>query len=391
MERPLKIAMVAACPFPFPRGTPIRIQRLAEVLGRRGHEVHVVTYHLGEDDADAPYATHRTGAMRSYTECSPGPTFTKLCLLDPLLVLKLRKVLRSKSIDIVHAHHYEGLLVASLLCRWTKHPFIYDAHTLLESELPSYSLGLPFSIKEWLGRRLDRAMPRWAGHVVAVSEAIRRCLTRYSGLAEENVTVVTNGVEANLFNVQRTNGEKTWPPGTKQLVFTGNLAPYQGIDLMLEAFREVTKRHEDVRLGIVTETSFASYESLAQGLGVRDRVDVINAGFDRVPAYLEAADVLLNPRTLCDGIPQKLLNYMAAGKPIVSFAGSAKLITHEETGLVAQDDSPSAFAAAAMRLLDDTALAGRLGSNARRLAETEYTWDVAAAKIEVVYESLLGN
>jgi hypothetical protein len=39
----LRIAMIAACPFPLGRGTPIRIQRQAETLAARGHEVHVVT------------------------------------------------------------------------------------------------------------------------------------------------------------------------------------------------------------------------------------------------------------------------------------------------------------------------------------------------------------
>lgn len=389
MGKSLKIAMVAACPFPFPRGTPVRIQRLSEALCDRGHEVHIVTYHLGEEDVGAPYETHRTRETSWYTECSPGPTLTKLCLLDPLLLSKLRQVLKSKSIDIVHAHHYEGLLVASLLCRWTGQPFVYDAHTLLESELPSYSLGLPSTVKRWLGRRLDRAVPSSAGHTIAVSDEIRRYLTRHSGVAKDRVTVVTSGVEARLFNGRKAKSVRSRTLGAKQLVFAGNLAPYQGIELMLEAFREVTAQFNNVRLRIVTDTSFAGYESLAQGLGVRDRIDVIHVGFDRVPAYLQAADVLLNPRMVCDGIPQKLLNYMASGKPVVSFAGSAKLITHEENGLVACADNPSAFAAATVRLLGDVTLAGRLGSNARRLVETGYTWDVAAAKTELIYESLL--
>jgi len=47
MTDSLRIAMIAACPFPWPRGTPIRIHRIAEAVARRGHAVHVVTYHLG--------------------------------------------------------------------------------------------------------------------------------------------------------------------------------------------------------------------------------------------------------------------------------------------------------------------------------------------------------
>ena len=87
----MRIAMVAACPFPWPRGTPIRIHRMAEALGRRGHEVHVVTYNFG-DAIPTPHMTvHRMPSPANYTRGEPGPTATKLALLDPLLTRKLRK------------------------------------------------------------------------------------------------------------------------------------------------------------------------------------------------------------------------------------------------------------------------------------------------------------
>ena len=44
--------------------------------------------------------------------------------------------------------------------------------------------------------------------------------------------------------------------------------------------------------------------------------------------------IALNPRVDCDGLPVKLLNYMATGRAIVSFAGSAEILEHEQTGLV---------------------------------------------------------
>ncbi|CAN5167531.1 hypothetical protein BH20GEM2_BH20GEM2_04600 [soil metagenome] len=61
-------------------------------------------------------------------------------------------MLRSHVIDVVHAHHYEGLMVAAAVPR-KRLPLIYDAHTLLEAELPSYPLLLPTRLKmagSWL-------------------------------------------------------------------------------------------------------------------------------------------------------------------------------------------------------------------------------------------------
>ena len=75
MTRRFKIAMVAACPFPWPRGTPIRIFRMADALGRRGHEVHVVTYHLGEACSGAPFHIHRIPSVATYRK---PESFTEL-------------------------------------------------------------------------------------------------------------------------------------------------------------------------------------------------------------------------------------------------------------------------------------------------------------------------
>lgn len=142
-ERPLRVAMVAACPLPQPRGTPIRIQRMAEALVRRGHDVHVVTYHLGTGSFEQPVAVHRTPVVPTYRRTAPGVGYQKLMVLDPLLTGKLARVLRRHRFDVIHAHHYEGLLAAAAARVGTGLPLVYDAHTLLVSELPYYQLGAP--------------------------------------------------------------------------------------------------------------------------------------------------------------------------------------------------------------------------------------------------------
>lgn len=106
---PLRIAVAAACPFTLRRGTPIRIQRMAEALAERGHEVHVVTYHLGGDDCSAQLRVHRTPEDRHYAKLGPGPSVRKLAVVDRALYHLLKNVLREQKIDIIHAHHYEGL------------------------------------------------------------------------------------------------------------------------------------------------------------------------------------------------------------------------------------------------------------------------------------------
>jgi hypothetical protein len=86
--------MVAACPLPYPRGTPIRIHGLANAPAERGHEVHVAAYHLGEAEGEIRYQLHRIPRVATYRKVSPGPSWQKLLVLDPLLTLTLRRVLR---------------------------------------------------------------------------------------------------------------------------------------------------------------------------------------------------------------------------------------------------------------------------------------------------------
>lgn len=373
-----RIAVVAACPFPWPRGTPVRAQRLAEALAERGHEVHVATYHLGRPLGEASFVLHRIDEVAGYTYTDPGPTARKLLQCDPRLARLLRRLLRERRFDVIHAHHYEGLLVA--LRAHGRVPVVYDAHTTLAGELPHYRIGLPHWFKRSIGTLLDRRLPGRAAHTIAVSESIRDSLVRRGALRAEHVSVIPNGVEWRRFAAQ----PRRSAPG-QTLIFTGNLSAYQGVDLMLEAFAKLLRMRPSARLRIVTDSPSAAVERRARELGVRPALDLRAASFDEQPALLAEADVALNPRVDCDGIPQKLLNYMAAGKPIVSFDGSAVHLEHERTGLRVADGDTQAMAAAIDRVLSDRELAERIGAAAREQARREFSWERAAQRVEEVY------
>jgi glycosyltransferase involved in cell wall biosynthesis len=388
--RRLRVAMVAACPFPCPRGTPIRILRLAEALGRRGHDVHVVTYHLGEPATGLPFTIHRSPRVPTYRKLSPGPTYQKLLVLNPLLRRVLRRVVREHGVDVVHAHHYEGLLIALSLPPRHRPPILYDAHTLLETELPFYRLGLPARAKRGLGRVLDRRLPGRAAHVIAVSERIRGQLVGLGAVAPQDISVVTNGVELELLVGAPQEGGIGRPAG-KTVVFAGNTAGYQGIELLLEAFRDVRARIPDARLLVVTEDDFTAYEPLARVLGIHGSIDLVRAPFERLLPLLAAADVAVNPRPSGQGVPQKLMNYMAAARPIVSFAGSAAHLRHDQTAWIVADGDVAGLARGVVRLLEEPELASRLGAAARCALIADYSWERTAQRTEAVYARVLGR
>lgn len=391
LDRPLDIVVVAACPFPYPRGTPIRILRTAEALADRGHRVRIVTYHFGRGETDERLAILRLRHGLGYRRAAPGPSLVKLTLLDPQLVWCLRRALAQEPADILYAHHYEGLLVAlaARLARRERPAVIFDAHTLLASELPSYLAALPLAAVRRLAFALDRALPARADHVTTVTDRIRDKLVSDIGLPPDRVTTVANGVEVEHFARVPSAGALPVdrPP---RILFTGNTAAYQRLDLLLDAFAIVARRHPTVELLLSLDGDTGALEARIAALGITGRVVLRPAvPFARLPDLLAEAEVAANPRIDADGTPVKLLNYMAAGRPIVSFAGAAPGLVDGETALLCPDGDVDAFAQTSLRLLEDRTLAGRLGAAARAHVERTARWSRAAETLERIMRKLL--
>jgi glycosyltransferase involved in cell wall biosynthesis len=378
-----RIAMVAACPMPARRGTPLRVERLAQALWRRGHHVELITYHIADDAQVFEYPVHRIFGQPVYESMPAGPNLRKLALYDPALAFKLWNVLAEGKFDVIHAHHVEGLLTALPSRLRTRAPIVYDAHTMLASELPSYGPKRSRSMVQRFGHWLDGALPRRADHIVSVTTDIRNRLVSEHGIAEDRISVVTNGVEMERFIVPA-------PPsdGVVRIIYSGTLAPYQDVDLLLEAFARAWRVRNDLRLVFSVSSSFRSYLSHVARLGIKDAVEVIPDNFEELATRLAGSAMAVLPRTQCDGIPQKLLNYMAAAKPIVSSAGSAKVIENERTGLVVPNGDVEAFSRAILRFAANPAYAQELGLAARDHVVKNYSWEQAAEKVERVYDAL---
>ncbi|MGB0768297.1 MAG: glycosyltransferase family 4 protein [Phycisphaeraceae bacterium] len=382
--------MVAACPFPFERGTPVRIHRMSEALVARGHTVELVTYHLGDHEVSLPFDVHRIREVKTYTKTDAGPSYQKLAVCDPLLAKLLRRVIRDKQIEVVHAHHFEGLLTALWATRGTDVPVVFDCHTLLTSELQYYGMGLIKRMKVSVGRWFDANLPRRADYVTAVTEDIaQQCVDR-CGVHPDRVAAVVNGVELDTFTVPE---EEVYRPshGKPTVVFTGNFAAYQGVEHLFEVFAKLKAMGSETRLMLVTPSPLGELEAVAKRLGVLDRIDLESVGFSGVPSRLAGALIAANPRIDCDGIPQKLLNYMAAGKPTVSFEGSAKILRDGVTGLRVPNGDIEGFATAIQSLVDDPERAQRMGQAARDEVRLERTWRAAAERIEHAYDVVLGQ
>jgi len=377
------VALIAACPFPWPRGTPIRAYRIAESLAELGHSVHVMTYHLGKE-RPFPFEIHRIPDVPHYRKTSAGPSIRKITHLNPALTRLSRAVASRIDFDIVHAIHMEGLLVAK---RAIPHlPIVYDAHTSLEGELPEYLSHLPRSLVGNVAARLDRIIPAKADFTIAVSRRLKDLLLDSHAVNNDAIAVIPNGVEYDLFNAPKKHSVENL-----QIIFTGNDAPYQGLDLLLDAFERLLVRRPEARLQLTGSSDFARERKLVEKLGLSRAVSISRSSFEEEVALLKRAAIAVSPRSNCDGVPQKILNYMAAGKAIVACEGSGETLRHGVTGLCVKNDDPQHMADALCRLIDSPLLASQLGEAARNEACSERSWHSVARQITDVYSHATDN
>lgn len=388
MTERFKIAMVAACPFPYPRGTPVRIYRMAEVLSELGQKVHVITYHLGQRQRASPLAIHRTLNLNFYKKNSPGPSYLKLLVVDPILTFKILTLYKKYKFDIIHAHHVEGLLASLPVRLLGDAPIIFDMHTLLATELPYYQIK-PFNprLLKKIATFLDWCLPKYADHLISVSEEIKDKLINAFDIPNEKVSVIPNGIEFEHFTL----GEEKHRSDGKRIIlgYAGNFAEYQGVEIMLEALSILRKTNPNIQLYLYSNDTIDKYRRMIARLNITSQVKIFSSEFKELPGQLAQADILLNPRPEGLGLPLKLLNYLAAGKPIVSFVGTARFLKHGENGWIVAKDNAKAFADGIAYIAANEKLAAKLGRNAKVFVKQHFSWQSRGQEVIEIYKTVM--
>jgi glycosyltransferase involved in cell wall biosynthesis len=184
------------------------------------------------------------------------------------------------------------------------------------------------------------------------------------------------------------------------IVTISRLVYKKGLTYLLEALPGIRERHPDVVLVIGGYGDLREdLEQRAHQLGVAANVRFPGQlARDRAARYIGAADVFVVPSIRdqggnVDGLPNVLLEGMSAARPIVAsrVAGIPEVIVDGEHGLLVPERDPDALAAAITCLLDDRALAQRLGAAARDHILEDLTWDATAARFEAAYRRALAR
>jgi glycosyltransferase involved in cell wall biosynthesis len=389
----MRIAMVAACPFPSPQGSQVFIGEMCARLVGRGHSVHLLTYGQGRSVESAGVEHVRIARLPGDDASRSGPTPLKP-ILDFMLSVALYRLLGRHRFDVVHCHNYEAAMVGIAVRALRGAPVVYHSHNLMGDELPSYFSGsLTRACAAAFGGRLDRHVPRAADAAIALCRYSAGVLAEL-GVDPGRISVIPPAVEDPGPAGARAPARRALGLGDDEAVvaYAGNLDAYQNLSVLVTGFARLcaARAARPTTLLVATHGPDASFTALLRAAGVLEQTRVVRCdGFGAVKEAMDAADVVVLPRRGGSGWPVKLLNYMAAGRAIVSAGCGGKVLEDGVDGLVVADDDAVALAEACGRVLDDAELARRIGAGARRTYLSHLTWDAVLPAIEGVYERVV--
>lgn len=377
----MRILLLAPHPFFQHRGTPLAEKALIEVLGAEGHQIDLLTFHEGEDIDLPGLEIHRIPRVPGVRSIRPGFSLKKL-VCDVYLLAAAIRLLRRRRYHLVHAVE-ESVLIAALLRPLFKVPYVYDMDSSLPEQMTErYPMLHPIA---GLLRLAERRAIQGSAGVLTVCRALEELAARHASGQPigrvEDTTLLNDDAPA----------APTLIDGGPLVMYVGNLEPYQGVTLLLEACALASVRVPDLRLAIVGGASqeVARYRARSELLGLGGRVVFTGPRpVAQLGGYLRQADVLVSPRLGGRNTPMKIYSYLDSGRPVLAtrILSHTQVLDDEIACLV--EPQAGEMADAIVRLLRDPDYREGLAARARARVQAHYTPSAARAKLLAFFDAV---
>jgi glycosyltransferase involved in cell wall biosynthesis len=386
------LILVENLPSPFDR----RVWQEATTLRDAGYTVSIICptgkgyekKHEAIDGIDVwryPLPAEAEGALGYAVEYFAALSWTFLLSL---------RIFFAKGFDVIHACNPPDLffLIGNFFKLFGR-KFVFDHHD-----------ANPELYQAKFGRRdlfwkamclLERLTFRFADVSIATNNSYRRIAIERGGMPPERVFVVRSG--PSLERLKIVPALESLKCGKRFLVgYVGVMGRQEGIDLLLQAVQHLVheRNRKDIHFGLVGGgTSLDEMKGLARELGVAEYVTFTG----RVPdaellAMLNTADVCVNPDVANEmndiSTMNKIMEYMALGKPMVQFDLAEGRFSAQDASLYAKKNDPLDFAARIVELLDNPEQRARMGAFGRRRVQNELEWRYEAPKLLAAYDAL---
>lgn len=370
----MRIALFTDTFLPQVNGVARTLARWLDHALEAGHEVALIT----------PAAGARCESAHLHIELPglPLPFYPQLKLAVPLDPWSARRLVAFAP-EIVHVAT-EFTVGRSGLAWAAAHstPLVTSFHT----DFPAYLAGYGVRGLERVAWRYLRSFHATASVTFCPSTWTRAQLEQ-NGF-HPRLRVWSRGVDTRLYRPQRRTGEmrERIAPGARCIaLYVGRLAPEKRVHVLLDAFRSVCDRMEDVRLVIVGDGPSAA------DLRREANENVTFTGFltgDALADVYAAADIFTFPSDT-ETFGNVVLEAMASGLPVIGAArgGVRDIIQAGENGVLVPPCDAGAFADAMVTLLADDALRARLSAGARTRA-LRSSWTAALDPVFDAYRAL---
>jgi glycosyltransferase involved in cell wall biosynthesis len=191
----------------------------------------------------------------------------------------------------------------------------------------------------WVGRMI-KANYRRANSMIAVSNYVKEMAASF-GAPPERITVITNGVDIDLFSPRpplEARENLGLPKDAFIVLFSGNLIPRKGVDVLIKAFGQIASLHPHARLVVIgVGDEREKLVDLTSELGMAEKVDLVGyKRFAEMPLWYQACDVFVMP-SWAEGLSMSILEAMASGRPVITSrleVGEHDAVVPEESGLL---------------------------------------------------------
>jgi glycogen(starch) synthase len=360
--------------WPHIGGIEVLATKLLGGLRQRGYEITVVTR---QDRTDLPKEAQYQG-IQIYRYPFPWTAFSKGDLFQLIEVRKqIARIQRTLQPDLVHMN-----------CFGPSFLFYHDTMNLHPAPLLATLHTMPQAVMPQQAFRQDglfRKTLRMASWISCVSSAV---LAEARALAPEIAaysSVVYNGLEVPGLAPAPMSFE------APRLLCLGRLSPEKGFDLALKAFALLVDRFPRARLVLAGDgLARTELERQAAGLGLERVVEFIGwVAPDKVPALMNASTIVVMPSHR-EGLPSVALEAALMGRPVVAtrVGGLPEIVVHQETGLLVDNTTPEAFAAAIRLLLEQPQTATAFGHAARRRARELFSFERYVDAYDELYRKI---
>jgi glycosyltransferase involved in cell wall biosynthesis len=305
------------------------------------------------------------------------------------------RVLCTHGFDAIHACNPPDLffLIGGFYKVCMRKKFVFDHHDI-SPELYEAKFGRRGFLYRMLCR-FERWTFRIADMSIATNESYRRIAIERGGMEEARVHVVRSGPALDRWRMLPPRAKHR--RGRDYLVgYLGIMGQQEGIDHLLRAASCIVRddRRNDVHFVLVGDGPILpAMRDMARDLGIADHVTFTG----RLPDHelleiLNTADVCVNPDLANEmndkSTMNKVMEYMALGKPVVQFDLAEGRFSAREASLYARRNDAADLARCILILLDDPVMRARMGAYGRHRVEHELAWRHEAPKLLHAYEGL---